>query len=294
MIEDTLRLKDGRLLGYGLYGNPGGIPIVDFHGIPGSRREATLIASFLGRDDLCFVGLDRPGYGHSSPKRGFRITDLPGDVAALADHLQIRRFLALGYSGGGPFALACGWQIPERIAALGIVSGVGPSEIGSAGMHASNRKKFNLAQRLPALARLMLGIAFSNLRRHPDQLAAQMKRIWAQMPDPDRAALADPRFADGILDVTRDAIHQSVRGWSGEEVLMAQPWGFDLQDVRSPRVHLWHGSLDRNVPLAMGQAVAQRLPDCQPVFLEAEGHLSLLYHHGADIVETLVRAGKKM
>ena len=292
MIEDMLRLEDGRLLGYGIYGNPQGIPIFDFHGIPGSRREAALIAEFLDRDDLCVIGFDRPGYGHSSPRRFYKITDLPADVVALADHLNIERFIALGYSGGGPFALACGWQIPNRIAAIGIVSSVGLSEIGSEGMHASNRRKFNLAQRLPWMARLMLHAAFSSLRRHPERLSRQLEKIWQQMPDPDRQALKDPRFAEGILAVTQDAILNMVSGWMNEEVLMALPWGFSLQAVRAPNIFLWHGTLDRNVPFAMGKAVAERLPNCQAVFMEGEGHLSLLYNYGKEIVDRLIQSVK--
>jgi pimeloyl-ACP methyl ester carboxylesterase len=293
MLEDLLKLEDGRVLGYGLYGNPHGAVILDFHGIPGSRREAALIESFLGRDDLCFVGFDRPGYGRSSPKRNYRITDIPADVTELADALDIKRFIALGYSGGGPFALACGRQMPERIAALGIVSGVGPSEIGSAGMHESNRKKFNLAQRLPGLARLMLMAAFGSMHSHPERLPQQLRRIWQQMPEPDRKALEDPRFAEGILELTKDAILNRVTGWANEEILMAQPWGFVLPELRCPNIHLWHGELDRNVPIAMGRAVAERLPECQANFLAGEGHLSLLYNHAAQIVETLLQAAQR-
>jgi pimeloyl-ACP methyl ester carboxylesterase len=291
MQEDVLVLKDGRQLGYGVYGNPKGIPIFDFHGIPGSRGEAALIASYLGREDLCFVGFDRPGYGRSTPRRGFRLVDLAEDVEALAEHLQINRFIVIGYSGGGPFALATTLRIPERIAALGIVSGVGPAAIGSQGMHESNRRKFNMAQRLPWLARGLLTIAFSNLRRNPNKLAIQMRSIWAQMPEPDRAVLDDDAFADGILAVTRDAIRHTVRGWVNEEVLMASPWQFDLQEVHCPHIFLWHGVLDKNVPVQMAKAVAEKLPGCQAAFLEGEGHISLLYNRGREIIDTLIRAG---
>jgi pimeloyl-ACP methyl ester carboxylesterase len=71
---------------------------------------------------------------------------------------------------------------------------------------------------------------------------------------------------------------------------MAQPWQFDLREVRCANLFLWHGAQDRNVPLTMGQAVAARLPNCQAVFCEEEGHLSLLYNHGKEIVQTLAAA----
>lgn len=291
MMEDILTLKDGRKLGYGIYGNAQGLPLLDFHGIPGSRREAALIAEFLGREDLCVIGFDRPGYGRSTPRRGFRVLDLPEDVIALADHLKLDRFLVLGYSGGGPFALALAARHPERIAAIGIVSGVGPAGIGSKGMHESNQKKFDMARQMPWLARAILSAAFSGLRKNPARLSSQLHHIWEQMPAPDQKALSDLRFSDGILTVTRDAILNSVSGWVNEELLMASPWGFDLQEISCPDIYLWHGGKDKNVPLAMGKAVVERLPACHASFLEEEGHLSLLYNHGSEIIDTLIQVG---
>lgn len=291
MIEDILTLKDGRKLGYGLYGNTQGLPLLDFHGIPGSRREAALMADFLGREDLCFVGFDRPGYGCSTPRGGFRILDLPEDVIALTNHLKLDRFLVLGYSGGGPFALALAARHPERIAAIGIVSGVGPARSGSKGMHASNQRKFDMARKMPWLARAMLFAAFSGLRKNPARLSSQLHHIWEQMPAPDQKVLSDWRFADGILAVTRDAIQNSVNGWVNEELLMALPWGFTPQEISCSNIYLWHGSKDKNVPLAMGKAVAEQLPGCRASFLKDEGHLSLLYNHGSEIIATLVQAG---
>lgn len=287
-FEADLKLKDGRRLAYGLYGRRDGIPIVDFHGIPGSRREASLVSSLVAREDLCLIGFDRPGYGRSTPLRSYRICDISADLAALMDHLGIDRFIALGFSGGAPFALACAAHMPQRIAALGIVSGVGPSEIGSAGMHETNRRKFNLAQKYPALARWLLTRAFSGLRSQPGRLEGQLNKIWEQMPDPDRRALSDQRLAGGIISVTRDAIQSSVSGWVGEELLMARSWGFELQAVTSANIQLWHGVEDRNVPLAMAQAVAARLPGCQANFVAHEGHISLLFNHGAEIIDRLV------
>lgn len=290
MIENTITLPDGRLLGYGLYGNPKGIPILDFHGIPGSRREAELIASYFNREDLCFIGLDRPGYGRSTPKRNYKITDLPADVASLADYLQLNRFIALGYSGGGPFALACARQIPERLAAVGIISGVGPAEIGAEGMHDSNKKKFNLAQRMPAVARAMLTAGFSNMRRHPDRVGPQLAQIWLQMPEVDQIVLQDNMFAQGITDITLDAMHQSVTGWVDEEILMSKPWGFNLSEIKASNIYLWHGGLDRNVPVNMAKAAAEHIPGCHASFLPEEGHLSLLYNHSKEFITILLKA----
>ena len=38
----TVRLRDGRALGYSEYGDPAGKPVFFFHGFPGSRLEAAM------------------------------------------------------------------------------------------------------------------------------------------------------------------------------------------------------------------------------------------------------------
>jgi hypothetical protein len=39
----------------------------------------------------------------------------------------------------------------------------------------------------------------------------------------------------------------------------------------------------------MGRAIAIRLKGCTSAFLAGEGHLSLLYHHGQAIIDSLVK-----
>jgi pimeloyl-ACP methyl ester carboxylesterase len=53
------------------------------------------------------VAPDRPGYGQSTRQRGHLLKDWPQVAARIADHLEIKEFSVLGYSGGGPYAAAC-------------------------------------------------------------------------------------------------------------------------------------------------------------------------------------------
>jgi pimeloyl-ACP methyl ester carboxylesterase len=285
-----LKLPDGRSLGYGIYGSPRGLPILHFHGTPGSQLEAALIADYLGFEDACIIGLDRPGSGRSSMKPGWKIGDLPADAAALADHLGFERFIVSGYSGGGPFAAACALKIPQRLLAVGIISGVGPAQIGSHGMHAANRKKFDLAQRMPWLVKSLIRMGLRQLRGNPAKMVGQLKANAALMPEADRQVLTDRRFQDWMVRETLDAISQTTAGVAHEEILMASPWDFTLAEIRCANIFLWHGCLDRNVPISMGREVARQLSGCKAVFCEEEGHLSLIYHHGKAIFRSLLDA----
>ncbi len=111
-----LQLRDGRRLGYVDYGDPAGRPVLLFPGVPGSRLQGHPDRSIAGALGVRLIGVDRPGYGLSDDKRGRTLLDWPDDVVTLADHLGLERFALLSISGGGAYAAACAWKIPERLA----------------------------------------------------------------------------------------------------------------------------------------------------------------------------------
>jgi len=81
-----------------------------------------------------------------------------------------------------------------------------------------------------------------------------------------------------LLDWPDDVVQLSDR--------LGGPWGFRLEDI-SVDVHLWHGTEDDKVPLAMARYVARAIPRCRARFVEGEGHLSVLVRHGEDIFEAV-------
>src|SRR5947209_14262034 len=116
-LDQTVDLPDGRRLGYAEVGEPRGKPVLYFHGVPGSRLDFTAARcdEALRAVAVRFIGADRPGFGLSDKKPGRGHADWPADVSALADSLELDRFAVLGYSRGGPYALACAALIPERL-----------------------------------------------------------------------------------------------------------------------------------------------------------------------------------
>ena len=67
------------------------------------------------------LALDRPGIGLSDPKPGRRVLDWADDAAEVAARLEITRFGVLGWSAGGPHALACAFRMPDRVMVVGLV-----------------------------------------------------------------------------------------------------------------------------------------------------------------------------
>jgi pimeloyl-ACP methyl ester carboxylesterase len=111
-----LQLADDRQIAYCEYGDPVGKPVFYFHGTPGSRYEPAL-GDQAGREHgYRILALDRPGIGRSDYVEGRSLLDWPQDVNAVAAQLEIDRFGVMGISGGGPYALACGHALSDRLA----------------------------------------------------------------------------------------------------------------------------------------------------------------------------------
>ncbi len=197
-MDAVLRLADGRQLGYAEYGRPDGIPVFYFHGFPGSRLEARLLHASAARAGVRIIAPDRPGCGLSTYQPRRSLLDWPADVAALADALALSSFGVVGISGGGPYALACAWQLPDRLTSVTLISSLGPlDETGAVqGMGLSDRIFLSLADRLPWLAQGIL-----DLLSWVD-LEGLVKQTVADLCERDQAALADPQVWQMLLDET--------------------------------------------------------------------------------------------
>ncbi len=282
----TIALRDGRSLAYAEFGAPDGVPVLYFHGFPGSRLEAELAGEAAAKAGARIIAIDRPGFGHSSPQRRRRILDWPADVCALADSLQLTHFAAMGVSGGGPYAAVCAYRIPDRLSRVAIVCGVGPFHAPHAtrGMSRMNRVLFGISRYSAWLPRLALAVMARVVRRDPLRAIAQMSKC---LPAPDRAVLARPQVIESFTRGALESLRQGTREAAHESTLYPRPWGFRLEDI-TREVLLYQGELDVNVPPSMGRYQAQALPNCRAHFYPTEGHLSLVINRADEILGALV------
>lgn len=269
-LNQTITLKDGRTLGYAEYGDPKGVPLLFFHGTPGSRLMA---APEWNDASLGFriIAPDRPGLGLSSYLRHRTILSWPKDVRELADALSLDKFVVCGVSGGGPHSLACAHELPDRVTRAGVISGAGPIDSADAlaGMHKGNQLAMTLAKRAPLVLRGLYGIIALVAKRWPDKVVGGNSK---QMPEADRKLLADGELMTTLKADMPESYRQGARAAVDEAILFTKPWGFALEDITVP-VLLWHGSEDRNAPLAMAKDMERRIPNCTATYYEGEGHL---------------------
>ena len=177
--EGSVPLPDGRALGFAEYGVPDGRLVVWHHGLPGGRRQIPPAARLAARDlGVRLVCLERPGIGESTNHLYGEIREWAADVAVVADHFGAERFLVVGLSGGGPYALACGHELPDRVVAIGVLGGLVPTagdDAAAAGVVAlANR--FN---RILTMVRVPFGTALQGFLKVSNPLANQFYGAFA-------------------------------------------------------------------------------------------------------------------
>jgi len=176
------------MLGFAEYGSPDGNVLVYCHSYPGSRLEAAALSAHAVQAHVRVLSLDRPGYGRSTFQEDPFFLDWPRDLIAVTENLGIERFAVMGVSGGAPYALACAQQMPERLIACGIVSGIGPLGLGVSGMSRQNRLVLFLALCANWLLTPLRGLTARPFRDERHARKAVTKAIQ-HMAQPDRDAL---------------------------------------------------------------------------------------------------------
>jgi pimeloyl-ACP methyl ester carboxylesterase len=279
----TVSLPDGRRLGYAEWGDPKGWPLFFFHGTPSSRLGLDWAETAAVEHGTRLISIDRPGHGLSDPDPGRTLLDGARDVEGFADALGIARFSVTGWSGGGPYVLACAYALNDRLTGAGVLSGCGPLDTRFARRSSSlfDRAMLAMSLRAPTSARLLLRPAVFAARRTP-RLA--IKSIEQDLSPSDLRTFRrlNPDARDG-MKFFLEGFRSGSAGVVDDYRVLASPWGFEPEQIEFP-VRFWHGDDDRIVVINEARAVAQRMPNAQFTAMPGEGHLMLMEH--ADAVLT--------
>jgi pimeloyl-ACP methyl ester carboxylesterase len=265
--HQAITLPDGRSLSWREYGEEGGFPIIYLHGTLNSRLFTPVWAK---TDELTVqagarvIALDRPGYGYSDYAEERTYLSSAQDIASLAKHLDLSKVAVLGYSSGGPNALVCAHLLPDLVAACGLISSDGPYTAmdPSAGEAVFGIRAEEVTPELAA--------------ERKAENASEMMGAYESIKDEQKRALA--------VNDLNEALRQGLVGAIQDSILETSGWGYELQDVDSVPVLIWHGTKDSDVPCQVGRHLAENISSVhEAVFIEGENH-TLLRRHWADIL----------
>ncbi len=272
--DKILLLPDGRALGYAIHGPDDGVPVLGFHGIPGSRLQHPPDADIYRRYPVRLFLLERPGIGLSSPSALRPVRCWAQDVAAFCTALSLHRVAVLGISGGGPYALACARLLPDRVAQVSLVSALGPLAQPEYFRHLSPpaRILFRLAESFPLATRHLLQ---RRLRRMPASPAEFAKTLHLRLHAADWALLSRPEIAAMLRRDVEESLRQGAGALVHELRVQRMEWEFEGGEVAMP-LHIYHGTADWLVKPEMALALHRDLPGSQLHLVPEGGHFMVL------------------
>ena len=209
-------------------GDPAGRPVVYLHGGGDSRLSRHPDDSIAASLGVRLLAVDR--CGPAVPGRTLR--SYAEDVL---DAVDAERFAVIGWSAGGPHALAVAAVGPERVSRVALVGSM---------------PRPQLVREVDRDVRRALRAS-----RYVPRQAARALEKWGRMPVPPTGSPeTDEAYTRGRVESFR-----SGGMWLARELAyLGRPWDVDLADVRAP-VTLWWGDRDTVCPPAIGRDYEQHL-----------------------------------
>jgi len=272
----SVHVAPGRELGVWVGDGDSERSVVVMHGMPGSGLLYPRWLEDAAMRGIRLISYDRPGYGSSSDRPGRSIADCAAEVRAIADELGVDRVGVWGWSGGGPYALACAALLPDLVAASAVVGSMAPWDAAGLdffdGMGQGNVDEIELFFSDPVAARK------KNMQDRDEVLATtvdQVLEVFAGLLSAPDAAVLTGEFADWLVRTEQYGLTPGDQGWWDDAVAHMSPWGFDLGSIRVP-VKVWHGRHDRFSPFQHGQWLADHIRGAERALSDADGHLTLV------------------
>lgn len=227
-------------LTYDDVGDAAGTPVLYFHGGGDSRltrHPDDSIAASLG---VRLLSVDRSG----PVVPGRTLVTWARDVEALADSLALERFAVVGWSAGGPHALAVAALVRDRVSRVAIVGSMPPPDATRL-LHRDVRLSLRVSRLAPGFA-------------------ARRLEAWGRKPTPPTGSPeTDEAYRRGRVDSFRAG-----GGWLVQELAaLGRPWGFDLADITAP-VTLWWGRDDAVCRPPIADIYAERIPSTRARIVE--------------------------
>jgi pimeloyl-ACP methyl ester carboxylesterase len=204
------------------------------------------------------------------------------DQSELIHHLGIKKFVSIGWSGGGPHAI----NMTRHELCAGAITLAGVGEWGNsdlnflAGMGPENHEEFGAALNGESAIESWMAI------NAPGFAAVTGNELIAAfgglIGEADKSALT-PEVAEHDAASYRRALSKGYYGWLDDDLAFVQKFGFALESIEKP-VLVWQGDDDFMVPRAHSEWLAKHIPTAQLNFVPGHGHISLVERYRGEII----------
>ncbi len=213
-------------------GDPNGTPVVYFHGGGDSRLTRHPDDSIAAELGVRLLAFERSG----APRK---VRTLRAWAEDAMREIDVEQFATLGWSAGGPHALAIAAVAPERVTAVTMVGSMPPP--------GGIRNMPSEVQRAMRVGRFAPGYVTRGLE------------AWSRRPIPPTGS---PETDEAYTRGRVESFREGGRWLAYELAYLGRRWGFDLGAIRQ-HVTLWWGRDDETCPPAIADLYLARLPNAE-------------------------------
>jgi pimeloyl-ACP methyl ester carboxylesterase len=279
----TLKLTDGRFLEYFDNGIASTSAIVLHHGTPGHGHTWAVWLELAAARGIRALSYSRAGYGISDRNEGRTVAGNNDDIRELLDSFGIRDFISIGWSGGGPHALAT--TVLAGCKGAITLAGVGAYGVDDldflAGMGPENEIEFGEALKGEAAISTWMD---ANAGAFKNVTGEEIRDAFGGLIGVADKAVLQGAYAEECASTMRKGLAVSFDGWIDDDIAFVQPWGFDLDAISLP-VHVWQGDDDFMVPQTHSYWLEKHIPGSKLNFVPGHGHISLVVEYSQQILD---------
>lgn len=292
--SSVVTLRSGRRVGLATFGDPNGFPVLALHGAPACRLMFDVADASARACGLKLIAFDRPGYGLTPLDYGATLLSRTEAFAELPDALGLDRFMLLGVSGGGPYAVSLAARLGSRVAGLALISPLGPVA-DTASRDVPNPVHMSIMQRVffldmprhPWVLRANAEIAMRSFRAAPSFFASTFLHL---LPEADSVILSREDVSHSMIEMTMEATRHGILGGICDLEIYGEPWHVDYTQITAP-ARLWQGTADTIVPVGVSLKLGELIPGCEVTQVEGGGHF-WIYDAIPEILGTVASMAK--
>lgn len=248
--------------------------IVFHHGTPASASLWSHWFTYAADLGIRAISYSRAGYGTSDRDYGRSIVSVNKDISEVLASKGVERFVAIGWSGGGPHALA-NTLLDTNVGAITLagVGAFGESDLDFLeGMAQENHDEFGASLQGEEVIQKWF---VDNATAFKSAGGAEIREAFGGLISEADKKSMEGSFADVIASAIRSGLAVSFDGWVDDDVAFTKPWGFNLSSINKP-VKIWQGDQDFMVPHAHSYWLKKHIPTAELTFIPGQGHVTLL------------------
>jgi pimeloyl-ACP methyl ester carboxylesterase len=234
------------------------------------------------------IAFTRPGYAGSDRKVDHRIIDSNDDLVEILNQLEVEKFVSVGWSGGGPYALASG--LLNRCTGVQLIASVSPYDAEDFDWFQDQTAEMIEETKVSAKS-LEDCLAFkegyyTGLR---DMTAEQLLVEYEKRSSFKLFETAYREFSKDLCFSMHDALRDGALGYAEDEFAFLRNWGFETKEVTVPVV-IWQGLDDQSVSPHMARWLNANIQNPTLELLEGQHHGSIMVENREEILNAAIDA----